>query len=127
MIISLCRKTFIKVFKNLAKEMNVDISNVQLGICYNGKTTYEAYNNLKKVKDIELDDYVGGIIDFSGGTEVIKSTISQACITYSKELKCRREDINIIMQYNNDKLPNAVLLCENKKVRKIDIEVEFLN
>ncbi len=128
MVTTLCRNTFNKIFKNLAEEMNTDIAKACLGICYHkGGASYEAYNNLTKVKDIEIDDYVGAVIDFSGGTEVIKATINQAGTNYAKEFDCSPESISIIMQYNEGKLPNAVLMKDNLKIRNINIEKEFLN
>lgn len=128
MTITLCKNTFNKIFKNLASELDTEINHAYLGICY--KTTgavYEAYKTGKKIKDIEIDDYVGAIIDFSGGTEIIKATINQAGNNYAKELNCNPDSVKVIMQYNNGALPNAVLMKDNLKVRNINIEKEFLN
>ena len=119
--------TFRKVFINLAKEMEVAVEQVQLGIYYkNGNHVYEAYKDFKKEKDIDLGDYVGTIIDFSGGTEIINMTIAQAGVKYASGLGCDASSINIIMRYKKDSLPEAVLLKDGAKVRDIDIDNEFL-
>ena len=122
----LARKTFDKIFKNLAKEMNEDVHNIQIGICYkNSQQVYEAYRHFKKEKDIELGNYVGTIIDWSGGTSMIDATIAQAGITYQNQFKCASEDLNVIMKHNEGYFPVAVLLLKGKKEKEINIETEF--
>ena len=135
----LVKKTFIKIFKNLSEELSVTPSDIQLGIVFvNGTQGYEAYKNFEKVKDIDISDYVGTVIDFSGGTELIKATIGQAGSTYSKRLKCDIKDVSIVMQYKQDDFPDTVLLQdkvveingkgdikEKVKIRNINISTEF--
>ncbi|KKS77125.1 MAG: hypothetical protein UV51_C0010G0030 [Candidatus Woesebacteria bacterium GW2011_GWC1_42_9] len=124
----LAKKTFNKIFNNLGKELNEDVTNIQLGICYkSGQHFYEAYSNFKKVKNIVLGDYVGAVIDFSGGTEMIDSTIVQSGTTFSKNLNCPLDDISIIMRYRKDQFPESVLLVNGKKEREINIEKDFFN
>jgi hypothetical protein len=126
-ITTITRNTFNKVFKNLANELNTMIENIQLGISYKeGNQSFTAYKNFKLEKQIMLGDYVGAAIDWSGGTVIIESTIAQAGAKYAKEFNTPIDNIKVIMQYNNGELPNAVLLNNNEKVRKIDIETEFL-
>jgi len=128
MISHITKNTFNKIFANLAKEMGAKIDDVQLGIFYvKGEQKYEAYHNLEKVKDIELDEYCGSIIDFSGGTEVINSTIARAGSVYAKEHGCNIDEVNIIMKYNNAKLPMASLMISGRVARRIEIEKEFLS
>ena len=124
----LAKNTFNKIFVNLGKEMGVEPGNVQLGICYDdsGNQKFEAYKNMAKEKDIDLDDYCGSCFDFSGGTEVIKSTIASAGAGYAVELKSPIDKIKIVMAYREKALPAAVLMNDGAKVRSIDIESEFL-
>ena len=141
MTTTLVRKTFKKVFTNLSKELEDDIMNIQLGIFYNNKEAdakYEVFKNFEQVvevddtgketkKLIELGDYVGAVIDFSGGTQIIELTIAQSGVRYAKELCCDINEINIILAYKNDKeLPNAMLCKNYEKVRKINIGEELL-
>lgn len=122
----IARTTFEKVFNNLSKELNEPVENIQLGICYkNGKQVYEAYRNFKHEKDIDLGDYVGTLIDWSGGTTMIDATIAQAGINYKEHFKCAPEDVNVIMRFRKNKFPEAVLLLNGKKEKEIDIETEF--
>lgn len=122
------RNTFNKIFKNLAVELSTTPEKIQLGIYYEGgNQKFEVYQNFKKEKDIEIDDYCGAVLDFSGGTEIIKSTIAQAGAGYAKELNTKIDFIKIVMQYKENSIPNAVLVIEGKKVRSINIEEEFLN
>jgi hypothetical protein len=126
-ISTITKNTFNKVFNNLAKELESNVSEIQLAICYSeGQQKFEAYRNFKKEKDILLGDYVGSVIDWSGGTIVIESTIAQAGARYAKELGVPLDNIRVIMKYNDGKLPDAVLLNGDEKVKKIDIETEFL-
>ena len=74
-----------------------------------------------------MGDYVGGVIDWSGGTAVIETTIAQSGAAYSKELAVPVDSIKIIMAYKKDHLPDAVLMSEGKKVRNVDIQKEFLS
>lgn len=123
----IAKNTFNKIFTNLSKEMGEEVNKIQLGIYYtNGMQKYEVYRNLKKEKDIELNKYVGSVIDFTGGTEVINATISQSGPVYAKELNCELDEISVIMQYKEKSLPMAVLMKKKEKVRNIDIEKEFL-
>ena len=127
-ISNIVKNTFGKVFLNLAKEMNVPVEKIQLGIYYDkGLQKYEVYNQFKKEKDFEIGDYVGMVIDFSGGTAVIETTISQGGSRYSKELNVPIDAIKIIMAYKKDCLPDAVLMAEGKKIRNLDINQEFLS
>lgn len=120
----IAKNTFNKIFKNLAKDFKEDVSKIQLGICFpEGKRKYEAFLELKKQKDIEMESYLG---IFDVGIHAIEATIANAGAAYCKELGCKPDEINIIMQYNNGQLPVAVLLKNNQKVRNIDIEKEFL-
>lgn len=132
MISYIAKKTFKKIFTKMAEDLNASIDSVQLGICYNGgTTTYEAYKNFEKEKDVRLDDYFTGL-DLSGGTTAIEATIGNAGPRFAKELteKLQKEvlvsDVSIIMKHNSDKLPIAVLMAFGKKQRMIDIESEFL-
>ena len=124
---TIVKNTFGKVFNNLAKEMNVPVENIQLGIYYvAGLQKYEVYNQFKKEKDFEIGDYVGTIIDWGGGTALLESTLSQSGIRYAKEVGCNVDSIKVIMAYKKDCLPDAVLMAEGKKVRNINIETEIL-
>lgn len=133
MVAHLAKNAFKKIFKNLAKELQEPVENIQLGIYYPDGCKFEAYKNFEKVKDIALDSYIGRAIDFTGGTAAIEMTIAEAGPRFVKELseKLNREvsvgEVNIIMKYNEDKLPIAVLLCDGQKQRVINIETEFLN
>lgn len=123
----LAKKTFGKIFQNLAKELGEKVENIQIGIVYeNGQPVYEAYRNFKKEKNIDLGDYVGTVVDWSGGTSMIGATIAQAGILYKEHYKCAPEDLNIIMKYpkEND-FPEAVLLLKGKKEKEINIATEF--
>ena len=127
-ISNIVKKTFEKVFNNLAKEMNAPVEKIQLGIYYDekGNQKFEVYNQFKKEKDFDIGDYVGVAIDWSGGTAVIESQISNAGIMFSKEVGCHIDSVKIIMAYKKDCLPDAVLMAEGKKVRNISIEKEIL-
>lgn len=121
----ICKNIFNKIFKNLAEELNIDIADIQIGILFeNGISVYEVYNKFTKVKNIELSDYCN-IMDLLVGIEVINSTINQAGAGYAKELNCDIKCINVILQYNGGKMPNAILLKDNDKIRNIDIQQDF--
>ena len=125
---TIVKNTFGKVFNNLAKEMNVPVENIQLGIYYvAGLQKYEVYNQFKKEKDFEIGDYVGTVIDWGGGTALLESTLSQSGARYAKECGCEVDSIKVIMAFKKDCLPDAVLMAEGKKVRNINIETEILN
>lgn len=136
-VISLiARKTFGKIFNNLAAEIGCPVESVQLGIYYPADVQgckYEVYENFVKLKDIELDAYTGVGIDFTGGTAAIDMTISQAGPRFAKEISeatkesIEAKDVNIIMRYREKELPDAVLMYSGKKHRMIDIKKEFLN
>ena len=130
----LAKKSFAKIFKNLAAEMNEPVSNVQIGITYSlGSHKYFAYRAFKKEKEITLDDYCGAITDLSGGTQVIEATIAQAGPKYAKEMSQKyakevfTDKVAVIMAHKDGDFPMAVLLHEGKKERNIDIEREFLS
>ena len=131
----LATKSFNKIFNNLAKELNEDVSIIQIGIYYkNSCHKYVAYTNFVKGKEINLGDYFDNIIDLAITEGSVDSTIGQAGPRYSKELsqKLQREvktdDVNIIMKHKKDgELPYAVLMLGQEKQRAIDIETEFLN
>lgn len=126
-ITTVARNTFNKVFKNLAKELNTIVENIQLSIQYKeGKQIFVVYKNFKAEKEITLGDWCGAVIDWSGGSVIIESTIAQGGAKYAKEFNTPIDNIQVIMQYNNGELPMAVLMNANQKVRKIDIETEFL-
>lgn len=129
MVSFLAKKIFDKIFTNLAKSLDQTVDKVQIGIRWeNSAPKYEAYISFKKIKEIELDDYVGSVVDFSGGTAVVESTIAQSGPKYAKQLGVAIEDVSIIMQHNaKTRIPDAVLMNGKAKVRKIDIESEFLN
>lgn len=129
MVKFLAKKTFNKIFANIAKELGEPVANIQIGIYYkDGVHKFEVFRKFIREKDIELDDYVGGAVDFSGGTAVIEATIAQSGPKYAKEIGCEVSDVKIIMQHNEKSgLPDTVLLNGKTKVRKIDIEKEFLN
>ena len=124
----IAKNTFNKVFVNLSKELGVEPGNVQLGIYYDaaGNQKFCGYKNMVLEKDIDFDDYCGSIFDFSGGTEVIKSTVAQAGAGYAAEYKVPVNEIKIIMAYREKQLPRAILMNGGKKEREIDIEKEFL-
>lgn len=125
---TIAKNTFNKIFKNLAKEHNTEPGKIQLGIFYDGgQNKFEFYNEMKRVGEFDIDDYVGAVIDWSGGSEVIKSTIAQAGANYSKELSVSINEIKIIMAYRENLMPQAVLMISGVKKRSIDIETEFLN
>lgn len=139
MVSFLAKKIFNKIFHNLAAELEDKVENIQLGIYYaNGSQKYEVLQKqaskncpgtmaFVKVKDIDLDDYCGSVVDFSGGTAVIEATIAQSGPKYAREIGCSVGDVNIIMQYNaTSGIPDAVLMNAKAKVRKIDIIQEFL-
>lgn len=122
----LVAKTFNKIFKKVAEELNEPVENIQLGIYYVGSSfKYEAYRNFVKEKDIELDNYLN-ILEI-GLSSTIDSTIGQAGPRFAKECECEMSNINIIMKYREGELPAAVLMAKEQKVRLVDIETEFLN
>ena len=124
----IAKNTFKKIFKNLAEELESPVSGVQIGICYNeGVHKFEAYIDFKKIKDINPEDYIGTVVDLTGGITVIEATIAQSIPRYAKELECSPDEVNVIMRYVDGKLPDAVLLRGTEKIRKIDIEQEFLS
>lgn len=124
----IAKNTFNTVFENLSEDLGAEVGNVKIGIYYDekGNQKFCSYNDGVYQKDIELDDYFGSGFDFSGGTEIIKSTIASAGAGYSAELKAKISDIRIIMGYRKKQLPIAVLMNGGEKVRMIDIEKEFL-
>lgn len=123
----IAKKMFKKIFTNIALELDVKPENIQLGIYYeNGSHKFEAFKNHVKEKDVDIDDYCGSIVDFSGGTAIIGATIAQAGPRYAKEMGCSIGDVNIVMQYQEKTLPLAVLLNGKTKFRTIDISKEFL-
>ena len=125
---NIAKNTFKKVFVNLAKELSCKEENIQLGIAYvGGKHQFEAYKDMRKEKNITLDKYVGYAIDFTGGTHVIEATIAQAGTNFAKTLECPVDDIKIVMAYNKDGMPKAVLMRGQEKIRMIDIEKEFIS
>lgn len=124
---SIAKRSFGKIFKNLSADLDCPISDVKIGITFkDGVHAFGAYKGRDFVKGIKLDDYVGSVVDFSGGTSVVETTIAQSGPRYAKECEASIDDIEIIMQNNDNSLPDAVLLCMNKKIRRIDIEKEFL-
>lgn len=133
MISFIAKKTFGKIFKGMANDLNTDVENVKLGICYpSGKTCYEAYLGNEKQKEVALDDYFTGV-DLSGGTSAIEATIGSAGPRFAKELSesLQKEvvvsDVSIIMKHKEGDFPFAVLMAFGQKQRMIDIEKEFLN
>ena len=141
----LAEKSFRKIFTNLAKEVNQKVEDIMIGICYeSGNHKYIAYvkdgGSFKpvldaegKVRSIDLDDYSGMLMDLSGGTAAIDSTIAQSGPRFARELseKLQKEikvdDVSILMKYKENDLPFAVLMTNgNEKQRNINIEAEFL-
>ena len=133
----LAKKSFNKIFKNLADELGEDVNNVLIGICYeNGEQKYEAYKKtdtgFERLKNIDLNDYCGMVLDLSGGTSAIDATIASSGPRFAKEVSEKTgkeigvDDIEILMRYNNGEIPKAVLMADNKKQRDINIEQEFL-
>lgn len=130
MIKTIAKNTFRKIFKNLAldEELNCPVEEVQIVISFeNGEHRYDVYKNFKRVKQIQLDNYVGAVVDFTGGTSVIETTIAQSGAKYAKECNGRVDDISIVMRNKVDGLPDCALMNGSSRVRKIDIENEFLN
>lgn len=128
MVKYLAKNTFKKIFRNLAAELECPESAVQIGIYFiDGAPKFYAFKNMIKIKEIELDDYCGSVVDFTGGTAVIQATIAQSGPKYARELSAPITDVSVIMRHRDDALPDAVLLNGNVKARKIDIEQEFLN
>lgn len=125
---NIVKNTFEKVFTNLAKEMNLPVEKIQLGIYYDekGNQKYEVYNHFKKEKDIDIDSYIPGVIDWSGGSALIETTIAQSGAMYAKELSVPINSIKIIMAYNKNYLPDTVLMAEGKKIRNVNIGKEIL-
>lgn len=126
---TLVRGAFNTIFENLAKDLNEDVLKIQLGICFkSGGHVYEAFSNFSKVKDINIDEYFGVMMDLSGGGAAIDQTICQAGPVYAKEFDCPIDDISIIFQWKSkDSLPKAVILKAGAKARALDIEQEFLS
>ena len=143
---SLVKRTFNKVFKNLAEELNENVNDIQLGIYFEGDVhKYECFKNGVHVKNIDdLDVYIDNI--FNAGSGVMDQTIAACGPRYARELneKKRKEwieegnllgkehevkpsNIKIIMKYKEDSLPTTVLLCDGKPQRAIDVEKEFLS
>mgnify|MGYP001569159092 CR=1 FL=1 len=124
---TIVKNTFEKIFTNLVKEMDAPVGKLLIGIYYHkGQQRFEVFNHLKKEKDIDISEYCGALIDWSGGSIIIETTIAQAGAKYAKELSVDSDDIKIIMQYKEKCLPNAVLMAKGEKVRNINIEREFL-
>ena len=104
---TIAKRAFSKIFTNVfleLKQTNPDlkIEDVQVGIFYQeGQAKYGIFNGINLVKEITLDDYCGGIMDFSGGTIAIDATICQAGPIYAKQLNCKTDDITLVMSYNN--------------------------
>ncbi len=135
MLTRIIKNTFVKIFNNLAKEQNTIADNIQIEITFSkGTPDYKAYFDFNVVKNdngkdklITLDEYVNNImIDLSGGVQAIEIIIGQSGVKYAKELNCDKKDIRVILGYaGSDKLPLGVLMKNNNKVRRIDIENEF--
>ncbi|HRG36901.1 MAG TPA: hypothetical protein PK289_00055 [Bacteroidia bacterium] len=118
----LVKRAFNTIFENLAKDLKEDVSKIQLGICFKGGGhMYEAYVNFSKVKDINLDEYFGAMMDLSGGAAAIDQTICQAGPVYAKEFDCPVDDISIVFQWREKELPKAVILKAGAKARALDI------
>lgn len=127
-IAHIVKNTFIKVFKNLAAELGTMVENIQIGIYYEGGTQkYRVYKDMVAVKEFAIGEYCGMIIDMTGGTQMIETTIAQGGAKYAQELKCNIDEIKIIMKHKNESLPDAVLMKGAEKVRGIDIAKEFLS
>ncbi|MDP2778614.1 MAG: hypothetical protein Q8O48_13325, partial [Anaerolineales bacterium] len=97
MIKTIAKNTFRKIFKNLAidDDLNCPVEEVQIVISFeNGEHRYDVYKNFQKVKRINLDDYVGAVFDFTGGTSVIETTIAQSGAKYAKECDSSVDDIS---------------------------------
>ncbi len=123
----LTKRTFGRIFKNLAKELNVEVSKVFIGIKYRGGAHYYmAYLDFVEVKEIKLDSYTGAVVDWSGATALVEATIVQAGAAYARELEAPIDDLCIVLRHREDEIPAAVLLNNMKKVRDINIEDEFL-
>ena len=129
------KKTFNKIFNNLSAKVNQPLDNLKIGIFYeNGEPKYYAYSGVDRIQvhpekdqwNFDPKNFIGTMIDWSGGTEVIKATIEQAGQRYSKEYDCSVDDVSIIMKPNDGKLPLAVLLVNNEKKQEIDIKQDFL-
>ena len=134
-IADIAEKQMAKIFKNLAKHIGADLTNMHIGIFYEkGGCRYFAYKDNMRVMvypedqkwDFDLEDFVGFLIDFSGFTEIAKGTIGQAGARFAGECKCNVDDVSIIMKYRDGDLPKAFLMCRNVKVREVNIETEFL-
>jgi hypothetical protein len=141
----LVKRTFDKVFKNLAIELNESVNDIQLGIYFEGDAhKYECFKNGVHIKNIDdLDVYIDNI--FNAGSGVMDQTISACGPRYARELneKKRKEwieegnllgkeyevkpdNIKIIMKYKEGSLPTTILMCDGKPQRAIDVEKEFL-
>lgn len=123
------KKTFEKIFKGIAKDLECNPSDVKIGIVYkDGVCVYEAYKGNEKVKDVQLSDYLNM---FDSGTHVIDATIGQAGNRYASELskKLNKEitsnEVEILLKENPGAIPHAVLMCGGAKQRMIDIKTEF--
>lgn len=130
------KKTFGKIFKGVAKQLNAEISDIKIGIVFkDAECLFEAYNDKEKdesgackVHPIKFDDYLG-IMD--SGSHVISATIGQAGGRYAKEISAKLakdvavSDITIILKDNPNEIPHAVLMAFGQKQRMIDIKKEF--
>ncbi len=123
------KKTFEKIFKGVAKEINCDVSEVKIGIVYkDGQIVYEAYRGNEKEKDIKLSDYLNM---FDSAPHVIEATIGQASGRYASEVatKLNKEvhpnDVSIIFKDVPGEIPRAVLMAFGQKQREIDVKTEF--
>ena len=139
---TIVKNTFEKVFTNLAKKNDTPVEKTVIQIYYekgvqkynwfdgrgNGWSEWIANGctDKKKEKDFEIDEYTGTLLDWSGGTAILETTIAQAGAKYAKELNSEIDGIKIIMEYKKDSLPNAVLFSNEQKVRNVNIEKEFL-
>lgn len=124
---TIVKNTFNKVFNSLAKELNVPVEKIQIGIFYvDGKQKFEVFNHFKRVSEFDFADHIPSVVDWSGGSAMIEATIAQGGARYSKELNTPIDAIKIIMAYKKDCLPDAVLMNAGKKERNVNIEEEFL-
>lgn len=125
---AIAKNVFKKIFKNLAEELQLPVEQVQIGLSFeNGVHKFHAYKNFKIEKQIDLEDYVGTVIDLSGGIQAIEMTICQCGPRYAKEIGCNIDDVKVIFKHRDGDLPAAVLLNGAVKIRNIDINAEFLS
>ncbi len=118
-----------EVFNNMAVELKCPVELIQVVISFpNGGHRYDIYKDFEEVKTgISLDDYGSTAIDWSGSLILIDATLAQSGGKLAKECEADINDIKVVLKHREGDIPDAVLLCKNRRVRRIDINKEYIS